>query len=73
MIIFYSTLSLGLQSRKSHREEGLGQVDIKAPFGGDLEGVYKFPLSSCSLSIDSNSALKFPLPKDLAPARCMIS
>jgi len=28
---------------------------------------YSVPLLACSLSIDSNSALKFPAPKPLAP------
>ena len=31
------------------------------------------PLTACSRSIASNSALKFPFPNDLAPARWMIS
>ncbi len=34
---------------------------------------HKFPLAACSLSIASNNALKFPLPKLFAPFRCMIS
>ncbi len=34
---------------------------------------HKFPLASCSLSRASNKALKFPLPKLLAPLRWMIS
>ena len=35
--------------------------------------LYKVPRSSCSRSIASNKALKFPLPKERAPSRCMIS
>ena len=35
--------------------------------------LYKFPLAACSRSIASNSALKFPFPKLLAPLRWMIS
>ena len=27
----------------------------------------RFPLSACSRSMDSNSALKFPFPNDFAP------
>lgn len=38
-----------------------------------LELNYKLPLNSCSLSIASNKALKFPLPKDFAPFLWMIS
>lgn len=34
---------------------------------------YKLPLKACSPSMASNKALKFPLPKLLAPFRCMIS
>ena len=34
---------------------------------------YKLPLASCSLSNASKRALKFPLPKLLAPLRCIIS
>ena len=34
---------------------------------------YNVPLASCSRSIASNNALKFPLPKLLAPLRWMIS
>lgn len=34
---------------------------------------YNVPRFSCSLSIDSNSALKFPAPNPLAPMRWMIS
>lgn len=34
-----------------------------------LNNYYKFPLSSCSRSMASNRALKFPLPKLLAPLR----
>jgi len=30
---------------------------------------YKVPLNSCSLSIDSNNALKLPAPNPLAPIR----
>lgn len=30
---------------------------------------YKFPLSSCSLSMDSKSALKLPFPNEVAPLR----
>lgn len=30
---------------------------------------YKFPLRSCSRSMDSNNALKLPLPNDFAPLR----
>ena len=31
--------------------------------------IYKVPRLSCSASIDSNKALKFPFPKDCAPFR----
>lgn len=34
---------------------------------------YKLPRNSCSRSIDSNKALKFPLPKEVAPSRWIIS
>ena len=34
---------------------------------------YKFPRNACSRSIDSNSALKLPLPKPRLPRRSMIS
>ena len=37
--------------------------------GGFRWGIYKLPRISCSLSIASNNALKFPLPKDFAPQR----
>ena len=34
---------------------------------------YRLPRNACSRSMASKSALKFPLPKDLAPRRWMIS
>jgi len=33
------------------------------------QDTYNVPLNSCSLSIASNKALKFPLPKEVAPFR----
>lgn len=47
---------------------------VKSNLGHQVSNVfslesYKFPLNSCSLSIASNSALKFPLPKEVAPLR----
>ncbi len=40
--------------------------------GENLTGIicrYNVPLKACSLSIDSNNALKLPAPKPLAPMR----
>src|SRR5690606_3546929 len=34
---------------------------------------YRFPRRRCSSSIETNNALKFPLPKPLQPLRCKIS
>jgi len=35
----------------------------------NLLSLYRVPLSSCSLSMASKSALKFPFPNDFAPFR----
>ena len=43
------------------------------PFTPLRRATYSVPLFSCSRSMDSNSALKFPLPKLFAPLRWMIS
>jgi hypothetical protein len=40
---------------------------------GSFLFAYKFPRKPCSISMASNKALKFPLPKDLAPLRSIIS
>ena len=39
----------------------------------ELIDIYKVPLNSCSLSMASKSALKFPLPNEFAPFRSIIS
>lgn len=39
----------------------------------NLNCIYRVPRFSCSLSIDSNNALKFPAPNPRAPILWMIS
>src|SRR5687767_10790342 len=55
---------------------GLTERDVTLP-GNRAEGVIvwhqRFPRSSCSRSIASKSALKFPAPKLFAPLRWIIS
>ena len=52
---------------------GMQKNEIFVPAAGEIIHSYKLPRSACSLSIASNKALKFPLPKLLAPFRWMIS
>ncbi len=57
------------------RRVGIAELDVA--LGRDLAEVVvahqRFPLSSCSRSIASKRALKFPSPKPRAPCRSMIS
>ena len=57
-------------SRKGHRVRRGIQLNSLRSHRALRESMhYKFPLASCSLSNASKSALKFPLPKLLAPLR----
>src|SRR5689334_23343993 len=63
LIIYYSLLIIARP--KTSRQ--LSVSDCRLPTA------QRFPLASCSRSIASNKALKFPFPKLFAPLRWMIS
>lgn len=44
-------------------------ANASTAFSNCLYRNYNVPLKPCSLSMDSNKALKFPAPKPLAPIR----
>ena len=52
---------------------GLQEGKFGKQMQNNYKTAYKLPLAACSRSIASNKALKFPLPKLLAPLRWIIS
>jgi hypothetical protein len=59
-------LDFGACKKKRNPTSNSAGLPLLADF---LNYNYKFPLDSCSRSMASNRALKFPLPKLLAPLR----
>jgi hypothetical protein len=67
-------ISLFIATKGNKKEKSIDQND-QCFFDLKLfrAGAYSVPRLACSASIDSNKALKLPLPKDCAPLRWIIS
>src|SRR5208337_3976238 len=51
----------------------VAQLGLPLPLHFCVGHAYRFPRRACSISIDSNSALKFPLPNPRLPLRWITS